>query len=282
MSRSALTRRALAGTAAASALTLALAPAALADESDAADEVRGPGGDKPYLGARLFPTVDGAVLVHVIDGSPADAAGLEVGDIVVSIDGVELDHRGALREALGSVATGDSLDVTYVSDGASESTTVVVGDPDDRPEPPAREDVPWTGVRLERRAADAEGAVIRMVIAGSPADEAGLQAGDVITEIGGTPVDTWWEAQNALKGSEPGDTVSVEYARDGALGSVVVELGSADESPVPPGPGPRAEERREGVRGALRDDVREGVQDHVREHVRDVAQSVVPWLGDDD
>lgn len=278
------TRRALVGTAAASALTLALAPAALADETD--DDAPGRWGratDVPhgFVGAHLFPSSDGAVVVRVIDGSPAADAGIEMGDIVVSINGVEVDQRGAVRDALAGAEPGDSLTVVYVSDGDTETATVVVGDPDDRPEPPAREDVPWTGVRLERRSADAEGAVVRMVIAGSPADDAGLAAGDVITEIDGTSVDTWWEAQAALHGAAPGDTVVVGYARDGVTAAVKVELGSADQSPVPERPGPRGEGERPGHGDGESRGFGGGDGQGLRERVMDAVGAVAPWAVDD-
>ena len=62
------------------------------------------------------------------------------------------------------------------------------------------------------------------VIAGSPAEQAGLQPDDVIVGLGGTPVDDLTDYSEALKRYQPGDTVVVEYSRGGERSSVEVTL----------------------------------------------------------
>jgi hypothetical protein len=62
------------------------------------------------------------------------------------------------------------------------------------------------------------------VLPDSPAAEAGLQEGDVIVGFGGAPVDDLTDYSEALKRYEPGDTVDVEFLRDGDRRSVTVTL----------------------------------------------------------
>ena len=50
---------------------------------------------------------------------------------------------------------------------------------------------------------------------GSPAEKAGLQEGDIVVKIGGTPVGTLQDYSNALKAHTPGDVVTVTFVRDG-------------------------------------------------------------------
>jgi aminopeptidase YwaD len=50
---------------------------------------------------------------------------------------------------------------------------------------------------------------------GSPADRAGLRAGDVIVAFAGVAVRTLDDLTFALRGRRPGDTVEVRYLRDG-------------------------------------------------------------------
>jgi len=57
------------------------------------------------------------------------------------------------------------------------------------------------------------GAFIYGVSPGDPADEAGLQAGDVIIEFGGTVINTRGELVTAIRSHEPGDTVEITYVR---------------------------------------------------------------------
>jgi S1-C subfamily serine protease len=51
---------------------------------------------------------------------------------------------------------------------------------------------------------------------GSPADRAGLQAGDVIVRFAGVTVRTLDDLVFALRGRRPGETVEVTFVRDGA------------------------------------------------------------------
>lgn len=242
MFRSRLTRGLALGTGAlaSGALVLALAPSATAaDTSD--DSARQHGGtamDRPYFGARIAATAEGATVIHVVEGGPADNAGLEVGDAVLSIDDVALDRRGALREALQGTEAGDQLVVVYTHDGSEKTATVTVGDREDRPAPPAREDVPWVGAQLVRYET-ADGVLVRNVVAEGPAADAGLKAGDVVTAIDGHEITDWWQAREILRDFAPGDSVSVTVASDSGSTVLTVTLGSADEAPARPMGGDR-------------------------------------------
>ncbi|WP_432277496.1 S1C family serine protease [Kitasatospora brasiliensis] len=78
------------------------------------------------------------------------------------------------------------------------------------------------------------GAVIVAVTPGGAAASAGLQAGDVITKIGDTPVDSLNALTTALASLTPGSKVTVTYTRDGGTKTADVTLGeleSAQSSP---------------------------------------------------
>ena len=64
------------------------------------------------------------------------------------------------------------------------------------------------------------------VRAGSPADKAGLRAGDIITSVGTFQIPDLQALTNALRAHEPGDEVSMRFRRDGADHTVSVTLGS--------------------------------------------------------
>ncbi len=90
---------------------------------------------------------------------------------------------------------------------------------------------PQMGVylRSDAQSRDRGGAEIRSVVRGGPADEAGLRAGDVITEVDGhsltdepAPRSTLVEIKNQM---EIGDTLHVEYRRDGETRTADVVLG---------------------------------------------------------
>lgn len=72
----------------------------------------------------------------------------------------------------------------------------------------------------------APGAEVGEVRPGSPAEEAGLQAGDVITAVDGEAVPSAEELQRLIESKKPGDEFELTVDRDGATRSVTVTLGS--------------------------------------------------------
>ena len=71
-----------------------------------------------------------------------------------------------------------------------------------------------------------QGAVVGQVVAGSPAEGAGLQVGDVITSFDGQAVDSSEKLRSLIRGHKPGDRVPLTFTRGSAEHSVPVVLGS--------------------------------------------------------
>jgi S1-C subfamily serine protease len=84
------------------------------------------------------------------------------------------------------------------------------------------------------------GVRITQVISGSPADNAGLKQGDVITAVGGRSVSTVDDVQSALENRSPGDRVIFTVRRNGQTDDVAVTLGrsagAVPEAPLQPTP----------------------------------------------
>jgi len=70
------------------------------------------------------------------------------------------------------------------------------------------------------------GAQVESVKSGSPADTAGLQAGDVITAVGSTSVTSADDLTAAISSRSPGDKVTLTITRNGATKSIDVTLGT--------------------------------------------------------
>ena len=81
---------------------------------------------------------------------------------------------------------------------------------------------PFLGVTLED--ADGRGARIERVIEGSPAERAGLREGDVIVRFDGASVDSSWDLTRRVWRSTVGQTVELEFERDGRTERMSVEL----------------------------------------------------------
>lgn len=84
---------------------------------------------------------------------------------------------------------------------------------------------PSLGVAIEDAAGG--GALVQDVTAGSPAQQAGLQPGDVINRLGDRPVDSAAELLHAVLSSVVGDELRVVFIRDGTEREIAVILGQA-------------------------------------------------------
>jgi membrane-associated protease RseP (regulator of RpoE activity) len=87
----------------------------------------------------------------------------------------------------------------------------------------------FLGVSVEN-AGDDGGARVTEVRSDSPAADAGLKAGDVITKIGDTTIQSSTDLIRAVRSNDPGDSVTVTYTRDGESTDVKVELGSLSDA----------------------------------------------------
>lgn len=84
---------------------------------------------RAYLGVQTVPTTAGGVLVVGLDaGGPADRAGIQTGDLIVSVAGTATPTPGDLQKVLATKAPGDTVDVTVVrSDGHRMTLKATLG-----------------------------------------------------------------------------------------------------------------------------------------------------------
>jgi S1-C subfamily serine protease len=86
------------------------------------------------------------------------------------------------------------------------------------------------GVTTQPNTDGDSGAVVVAVQAGSAADEAGIEEGDVITDLDGDTVGGPEDLAALIAGHQPGDTVTVKFERDGDSQTLDVTLGAHDET----------------------------------------------------
>jgi putative serine protease PepD len=88
---------------------------------------------------------------------------------------------------------------------------------------------PIIGVRLDSRFAG-PGAQVDSVEPGGPADKAGLQDGDVITEFNGRAVADSTQLIVDIRSMQPGDEVTLKVQRGGGTEELTLTLGSDSSS----------------------------------------------------
>jgi len=120
----------------------------------------------------------GVLVTNVVDGSPAEEAGIKAGDIVLSVDGKKTQSSGNLRSAIGVKSIGDKVKVTVLRDGKKKRLNVKVGEPGNAISSGSFHNL-LEGVRFEE-SSDGLGVVVATLAPNSTAAYSGLRPGDII------------------------------------------------------------------------------------------------------
>ncbi len=178
----------------------------------------------------------GALVADVTKGSPAEAAGIKRGDVIIGFDGKEIAEMHSLPPLVAATPIGKEVPVTILRTGADQILRVTVGRmPGERGEMPApaeRAPSKWgLALRdLDARTAErlsltsGEGVVVVAVQPGSPADRAGIRTGDVILEVNRTKVTSVNEAQAEAQKEPNAQSLLLLFRRGDASQFAALEL----------------------------------------------------------
>jgi len=124
-----------------------------------------------------------------------------------------------------------------------------------------------------------EGVRVSAVQNGSGAANAGILAGDIIRAIDGRQTNGIFELRNALNGTGPGDTIRVEFERDGEMRTRDVLLGSRPELPRFPGARIQQMDRMGGAISQVRDGFPTAIESDMRPEPNQIGGPVVDLGG---
>ena len=170
----------------------------------------------------------GALVSQVLKGSPADAAGVQPGDIITGFNGEAIYRSSELPRWVGLVKPGEDAELTLIRDGEAESLTVTIGLLPDDPSlamrggaAPGQDGADALGLQV-RAASEAELAklglkagVVVSVVEEGPALEAGIARGDVLVTLNNIPMDNPERFAEAVADLPESGTVAVLINRDG-------------------------------------------------------------------
>ncbi|MBI4576584.1 MAG: PDZ domain-containing protein [Planctomycetes bacterium] len=198
---------------------------------------------RPFLGLGF--DGDEPVVAEVAPGGPADKAGIRAGDRIVMVADRKVGRADDLAGGLEGRRPGETVKLRVEREGWQRTLEVVLGTapgeaaPVPAPPPPPPVVVPsppppvvpappagdagFLGVTLED--AKGGGALVEEVMAGSAAETAGIQAGDVIVEAAGKPIGDADGLIGILSASRAGDKVRLVLTREGWRRDLEVTMG---------------------------------------------------------
>jgi len=207
--------------------------------------------DAAYVG---LPEIRGVVVKDIpTDDSPAKAAGIEPGDIIVAVDGKPVEYVGQLQQVIGFRKPGDVVKVEVARKGGVRKVFNVklqalndtpqlaeAGDTDtDKASTPSGATMNRLGVSVEpvtpdaaqqlRLPAGTRGLIVTDVTPGGPAwevlfDDPQRGGPDIILSVEGKPVRTEAELRTALRNEKPGSIVTLRIYNVRAQGRRVERI----------------------------------------------------------
>jgi serine protease Do len=186
----------------------------------------------------------GALVAGVQPGTPAASAGIQPGDVIRGVNGTKINDPRDLAVQVAAVKPGDEAKLDIVRDGSAQTISVKVGEMPGDETADAGAQAPHQaqlGLALGALTPDArdqfdlpkgtEGVVVMNVRPGSPADQAGLQQGDVIVSVGShkvaNPAQATRAMHEAVNGS--GHAVALRIMRNGQPAFVAIAPAQQNE-----------------------------------------------------
>ncbi|GAB4326224.1 MAG: hypothetical protein Kow0074_20550 [Candidatus Zixiibacteriota bacterium] len=208
--------------------------------------------DKDLQESEGLPSDEGVIITRVIDDSPAEKAGLQRGDVILKFDDRDARSVRRLTRMIEWARPGEKVNLVILRDGKEMPVVVEIGEREDDDEffgwhggdfdvdVPPMPDIPriprspraytfslgqlsgsHIGVSLyelsdqlaEQFGAKDGGALINEVFEDSPAEKAGLKAGDIIVEVDHKKVDDIDDIRKIISDKEDGEKVAIRVLR---------------------------------------------------------------------
>lgn len=183
-------------------------------------------------------SVNGVYITSVMRESAAAAAGLKEGDIIQSIDGIQLNSSSEFSERIARHRPNDKVQLTYLRDGKTNTTTATLKEEASRQTTASNNEslsdiysklgvtlAPITDQQKEYFGINS-GVVVSEVKSGGFFDQMGIPKGTIIAYINGKPINNSTDVDSALMSAQKGILQIFAIAPDGSKAIFNVSLGT--------------------------------------------------------
>ena len=204
---------------------------------------------RSYIGVQIQPVNDtaakaldlksrnGALVANVIDNGPADNAGIETGDVIVEFDGIKIQSVDHLRNNVSSSKPDKYYNLSLIRNGKKKSFRVKLAkmpNDDQLAMSTQSESASELGIevsslnRMNRQEFDIKdkdtGVLVTQIFQNTPADDAGIRVGDLITRVGSRRCSSVKQFDDLVRNSKRRGMLMLHIKRDGNAQYVTLDL----------------------------------------------------------
>ncbi len=196
--------------------------------------------DETMAKAMKLKSTEGALVGDVTSGSAADKSGIKVGDIITAVNDKKIENSTELRNIIADIEPGTAVKIALIRNGKDLTVSVKLRE---RPSDEAlakgangsqeKETSEKLGVTVQDLNStlskqlgieNQKGVVITKVSQGSPADDAGVKAGDLVKQVNQIDVKDVGEFNKALGHLKRGDSIALLLQRGNNSFFVGIEI----------------------------------------------------------
>ncbi|RRW39064.1 DegQ family serine endoprotease [Ectopseudomonas oleovorans] len=180
----------------------------------------------------------GALVAQVLEGGPADKGGLQVGDVILSLNGKPIIMSADLPHLVGGLKPGEKAELNVVRDGSRRKLDVTIGTLPEEGQELAASGPAQGGERSsnrlgvtvveltaeQKKGLDLKGGVVVKEVLGGPAAMIGLRPGDVITHLNNQAIDSTATFAAVAQELPKNRSVSMRVLRQGRASFITFKL----------------------------------------------------------
>ncbi|AXO62528.1 DegQ family serine endoprotease [Ectopseudomonas chengduensis] len=180
----------------------------------------------------------GALVAQVLEDGPADKGGLQVGDVILSLDGKPIVMSADLPHLVGGLKPGEKAELDVVRDGSRKKLNVTVGTLPEEGQELASSGSAQGGERSnnrlgvtvveltaeQKKGLDLKGGVVVKEVLNGPAAMIGLRPGDVITHLNNQAIDSISAFTQVAQDLPKNRSVSMRVLRQGRASFITFKL----------------------------------------------------------
>lgn len=180
----------------------------------------------------------GALVAQVLEDGPADKGGLQVGDVILSLDGKPIVMSADLPHLVGGLKPGEKAELDVVRDGSRKKLNVTVGTLPEEGQELASSGSAQSGERSnnrlgvtvveltaeQKKGLDLKGGVVVKEVLNGPAAMIGLRPGDVITHLNNQAIDSISAFTQVAQDLPKNRSVSMRVLRQGRASFITFKL----------------------------------------------------------